>query len=178
MTFPSDEKTTTDTGPLEWYCRSHGPCPWWRKASAEVCPSVGAATILPLSRLSCAQFYKIPLNFLKLDRSRGGAGPQTCRVGTLTDTWGAALGISPTPSIDKSVDAADVGVRATPRIRALSPELPVPELPRNCPSQGLSVTAVCAPLTPTSGTILEQRPLGGAILGGALTACLSVVPRW
>ncbi len=64
MTFPSHEKTTTDTGPLEWYCRSHGPSPWWRKASAEAPTSVGAATILARSRPSCAHFSRIQTNFL------------------------------------------------------------------------------------------------------------------
>ncbi len=70
MTFPSNEKTTTDTGPLKWYCRFHGLGPWWRKASAEGVTSVGAATILPLSRPSCAYFSRIQQNFLM---AKGGS---------------------------------------------------------------------------------------------------------
>ena len=73
MTFPSHQKTTTDTGPLEWYCRSHGLGPWWRKASAEGVTSVGAATILPLSGPSCAHFYKIQTNFMTARKSPEGA---------------------------------------------------------------------------------------------------------
>ena len=41
-------------------------------------------------------------------------GPQTYRVGILTAIRGWVPGDSQAPSIDNSVDAADVGVRATP----------------------------------------------------------------
>ncbi len=138
MTFLSHEKTTTDTGPLKWFCRCHGLCPRWRKASAEVHASVGAAAILARSRPSWAHFSRIPTNFLMPPQPPGVAQVPRPAVSVLL----------PTP-VDREGRHCGLEVRAHPNRRGGPLRPPISRPPARRPIQTHAVnTGIDRPTRP------------------------------